>query len=101
MNDNVHAATQADKAAGEAFRQGDYDQAWTLIQQARELDGDRAGLWDAHERRVKFAESQARPLHELMVARMTRAGIEPDDPAIQNWAEHNRSLQHADPEMGA
>jgi hypothetical protein len=98
VNDNVHAATQADKAAGEAFRAGDYDKAWLLIQQARGLDASRAGLWDAHELRLKFAESQARPLAELMAARMARAGFEPDDPAIVNWAEHNAALR--DPEMG-
>lgn len=101
VDDDVQAATQADRAAGEAFRAGDYDQAWLLIQQARELDADRAGLWDAHELRLKLAESQARPLDELMAARLSRAGFEPDDPAIQNWAEHNRSLQHNDPELGA
>jgi hypothetical protein len=93
VNDNVNAATEADRAAGDAFRQGDYDRAWLLIQQARELDADRAGLWDAHERRVLFAESQARPLDELMVARLTRAGFEPDDRALLNWATHNAALR--------
>ena len=46
-----------------------------------------------------FTESQARPLDELMAARLTRAGFEPDDPAIRNWATHNAALH--DPEMGA
>lgn len=99
MNDNVNAATEADKAAGEAFQAGDYDKAWTLIRQARDMDDSRAGLWDAHERRVLLAESQAVPLDELMVRRLTRAGFEPDDPAIQNWANHNRQLQDREVEL--
>lgn len=92
MHDNVNAADQADRAAGEAFRAGDYDRAWSLIQEARELDADRSGLWDAHERRVLFAESQARPLDELMAARLTRAGFDADHPAIQHWAAHNQAV---------
>jgi hypothetical protein len=98
-DENVQAATQADKEPGRALQAGDYDRAWSLLQEARDLDQTRAGLWDAHERRLMFAESQARPLAELVAARTTRAGFEPDDPAIRNWAEHNASLR--DSEMGA
>ena len=60
-SENEQAATQADKEGGRAFQDGDYDQAWLKIQEARDLDPKRAGLWDAHERRVKLTESQARP----------------------------------------
>jgi hypothetical protein len=90
--DNVNAATLADKAAGAAFRPGDYDQAWTLIQQAREVDPGRAGLWDAHEMRLKFAESQHRPLGELLAARLSRSGFEPDDPGVALWVLHNQAV---------
>jgi hypothetical protein len=95
----ANLASQAAKAAGEEFRAGNYDKAWALTQEARDLDPSRNGLWDAHESRIKLAESQSDiPLDELLQRRLERAGITPDDPSYQLWARHNEALQ--DREIG-
>ena len=86
-----------DKAAGQAFRDGDYGKALLFIGVCRNMDPSRTALWQQRAFTVKNTETQQYPLPELMERRLSRLGRGKDDPAIGQWAEHNRALQ--DPEM--
>ena len=82
-----------DKAAGQAFRDGDYDKALLFIGVCRNMDPTRTALWQEHARRVKSAETQRYSLAELMERRLSRLGRGKDDPAIRQWAEWNHQVQ--------
>jgi hypothetical protein len=88
-----------DKAAGHAFREGDYDKALTFIGVCRNMDPSRTPLWQERAMRVKQAETQQFPLAELMERRIARLGLGKDDPAIRQWAEHNRQVQDQEAEL--
>jgi hypothetical protein len=88
-----------DKAAGHAFRDGDYDKALTCIGVCNNMDPSRRALWQERAFRVKQHETQRYPLAELMERRTARLSRGKDDPAIRQWAEHNRSVQDHEMEM--
>jgi hypothetical protein len=50
---SILTADAADRAAGQAWREGDAEKALRFLAAARALDPTRAELWDARERRVR------------------------------------------------
>ena len=82
-------AAEADRAAGQAYRDGDLGKAVQLLARARLLDPERADTWEAHERQVlqvlqaRQAAEHGMTLAEQTSARLAAAGIGPDDPGMQ------------------
>src|SRR6266496_5239015 len=85
--DKQAQASRAAAAADEAYRAGELDRARQLIDQAAELDPDRAGLWQQHR-----AEIAAKRL----IAQAREAGAEGDKGRAANLLEDAREL---DPRM--
>jgi hypothetical protein len=117
MSDGEHVriADQASDAAGWAFRARDYAKASRLLDVARAADPSRAPLWAERAMRVHAAARQqaakvagpddARPLSEVVTARLEGAGIGPGDQAVQfarAWnAERIAAAQHVESEQGS
>jgi hypothetical protein len=110
--ERARVADQASHAAGQAFRGGDYAKASRWLNVARHADPSRAGLWAERGDRVhaaaraKAAEvagpDDARPLGEIVAARLAAAGIGADDPGVQFAAAWNeqRYTAAAEPRPG-
>ena len=91
--ERARVADQASRAAGLAYRAGDYARASRWLTVARAADPSRARLWAARAARVhaaareqaaKVAEpTDERPLNEIVAARLQAAGIGPSDHGLQ------------------
>jgi hypothetical protein len=94
MSDGEHMkiADQASNAAGWAFRAGEYVKASRLLAVARTADPSRSPLWAKRTSRVHTAAREqaakvagpndARPLPEIVTARLEAAGIRANDHAL-------------------
>jgi hypothetical protein len=84
-----------DRIAGEACRAGNHGQALRWLGLARAADPSMAPVLDEHRARVSASRLAAeagqppRPLAEVVLARLTDAGIAADDPGLARIAEHN------------
>jgi Protein of unknown function (DUF4031) len=103
--ERARVADQASRAAGLAYRAGDYTRASQLLGVSREADPSRAPVWAeraarvhaaAHERAAEVAgPDDPRPLGEVVAARMEAAGIGADDPGVQFARAWNAERQAA------
>jgi hypothetical protein len=114
MSDGEHMkiADQASNAAGWAFRAGEYVKASRLLAVARTADPSRSPLWAKRTSRVHTAAREqaakvagpndARPLPEIVTARLEAAGIHANDLALafaRAWnAERTAAADQAEPE---
>jgi YspA, cpYpsA-related SLOG family len=79
-------AERLDYDAGVAMRAGDLDRAVRLIYQARQLDPARSALWESRQERLLQA------MAATTERRLKDAGIEHDDPGLQNVRNWNAAL---------
>ena len=91
--ERARVADQASRAAGIAYRAGDYARAARWLTVARAADPSRARLWAERAARVHAAARQQaakvagpgdeRPLEEIVAARLQAAGIAACDHGLQ------------------
>ena len=86
-----------DKAAGQAFRDGEYGKALLFIGVCRNMDPSRTALWQQRAFTVKNTETQQYPAARTDGAAPARLGRGKDDPAIRPVGGAQHALQ--DPEM--
>ena len=89
----ARVADQASRAAGLAYRTGEFARASRWLTVARAADSSRARLWAERAARVHAAARQQaakvagpgdeRPLDEIVAARLQAAGIGPSDHGLQ------------------
>jgi hypothetical protein len=108
MSDGEHMkiADQASDAAGWAFRAGEYVKASRLLAVARTADPSPSPLWAKRTSRVHTAAREqaakvagpddARPLPELVTARLEAAGIRANDHALARAWNTERTAAAAD-----
>jgi hypothetical protein len=91
--EQARVADQASRAAGLAYRAGDYAKASTWLTVARAADPSRARLWAERTARIHAAARQQaakvaggadeRPLGEIVAGRLQAAGFGAHDHALQ------------------
>jgi Protein of unknown function (DUF4031) len=100
-HDKAPTAEEADYTAGVAFKAGEHLRAARLIEETRVKYPDQPGLWADRADAIHSAMRAANPpmqesdrLAEVVGERLTKAGVQPDDPEathIRAWNE----MQHA------
>jgi hypothetical protein len=90
------SADRAAYAAGVAYRDGQLERAAHLIATAMGLDPARRDLWESRAQQVMTRAGQIRAgqsgLRREVALRLLAAGIDANDPGLQQVARHNQAL---------
>jgi hypothetical protein len=97
-------ADVAAPAARAAWEAGDLERAAALTHTCSELDPDRAALWQRRQEEIAAAATSS-PLAVQCAVRLAAAGIQHDDPGLQQIREWNAAgrgrLAQPEPEAGS
>jgi hypothetical protein len=94
---SAQRADRAAYAAGCAYRDGQLDRAAHLIATAMGLDPDRRDLWESRAQQV-IARADRQGLRAQVAVRLLAAGIDANDPGLQQVVRHNQALGVGVPE---
>jgi hypothetical protein len=97
---SLASAQRADQAAydaGCAYRDGQLERAAHLISTAMGLDPERRDLWESRAQQV-IAAADRSGLRRQVTLRLLAAGIDANDPGLQQAVRHNRALGIGVPE---
>ena len=97
---SAERADRAAYAADVAYRDGQLERAAHLIATAMGLDPARRDLWESRAQQVMTRAGQA-GLRRQVTLRLLAAGIDANDPGLQQAARHNQAPGIAVPERKA